>query len=55
MFGQQSDTQSFYGNLDLSLAGAFALLKTAALLLLLMAPLVCSRTANAQDIFGQIG
>lgn len=38
----------------MSLAGQFSLLKTAALLLLLIAPLVCSRTASAQDIFGRI-
>ena len=54
MLRRQFNARCFYGNLDVSSAGAFALLKTAALLLLLMAPLVCSRTASAQDIFGRI-
>ena len=54
MFDEQRNTQSFYGNLDVSSAGTFALLRTAALLLLLIAPLVCSPTASAQDIFGRI-
>src|SRR5579859_6048276 len=54
MFSQKSNARPFYGNLDVSLAGAFSLLKTAALLLLLIAPLVCPRTVSAQDIFGRI-
>ena len=54
MLRRQFNARLFYGNLDVSLAGAFSLLKTAVLLLLLMAPLVCSRTASAQDIFGRI-